>query len=193
MVLPQCLLFCTRLMRKNYGGLPNNTIPLSAIQRRKPSPVGPSKALPKIFRVRLSAFQHRQDFNCWFLWEEIYATGEDIAQKAVSSPENCWAHFYTSYVFCLTHRNQNTSRIKVKTQLESTESKPHWNNKQASSFLRPNSSINPKQSSAKTCFSFQCCFRQCFAFSCLWHVLQQETVKSYQSIIKSHCPVFQIP
>jgi len=90
MTLPQCPLFCTKLMRKTHGGLPmdDRTIPFSAIQRRNPSPVGLSKALSKIFRVRLSAFQHRQDFYCGFLWEESYARGEDIAQKALSSTQN---------------------------------------------------------------------------------------------------------
>lgn len=195
--LPQCPLFCTRLMRKTYGGLSNNTmIPFSAIQRRNPSPMGFNKALPKMFRVRVSAFQHRQDFYYWYLWEESYASGEDIAQKALSSSENRWAHFYTSYIYCLIYRSQETSRIKVKTQLESTESKIHWNNKQASSFLRPNSSINPKQFSAETCLSFQCCFQQCFAFSSLWqHIIVWNSKKLpvHNERLVPHVPNTPVP
>lgn len=71
--------------------------------------MGLSKALPRMLRVR---FQHRQDFYCWFLWEESYATGEeDIAQKAFSSPENRWAHFYTSYIYIVLY-------IGIKRQVE---------------------------------------------------------------------------
>lgn len=129
-------------MRKTHSGLSNNKkMSFSVIQTRNPTLMGLSKALLNMFRDRLSAFQHNL---LVFVGKKVMPVVRTLLRKLSVSLRTAELTFI-SPIYCLTHRNKETSRMKVKTQLESIESKTQWNNKQASSFLGPNTSLKPKQ------------------------------------------------